>query len=113
MISMGLAEEFCFAWSLNIHPSGKHLFVKVHLPPAYTCTIVLVQTSAGTKVLFFVPYCKPHLYMLLTLFCIRWLDELIIALWHDLQAYMEWKAQDKELLKTMNKSLAEVVSTPL
>lgn len=30
----------------------------------------------------------------------RWLDELIIALWHDLQAYMEWKAQDAELLET-------------
>eukprot|EP00798_Chlamydomonas_sp_ICE-L_P020814 gene20814-27649_t len=32
--------------------------------------------------------------------CVRWLDELIIALWHDLQAYMDWKAQDTDLAKT-------------
>ena len=29
--------------------------------------------------------------------CVRWLDELIIGLWHDLQAYMEWKVLDTEL----------------
>eukprot|EP00983_Pelagomonas_calceolata_P129849 1161641-Pelagomonas_calceolata.AAC.2 len=38
----------------------------------------------------------------------RWLDELIIALWHDLQAYIEWKAQDSELLRLTGKSLAEL-----
>eukprot|EP00200_Dunaliella_tertiolecta_P019446 CAMPEP_0202402262 /NCGR_PEP_ID=MMETSP1128-20130828/4106_1 /ASSEMBLY_ACC=CAM_ASM_000463 /TAXON_ID=3047 /ORGANISM="Dunaliella tertiolecta, Strain CCMP1320" /LENGTH=952 /DNA_ID=CAMNT_0049006267 /DNA_START=179 /DNA_END=3037 /DNA_ORIENTATION=+ len=40
--------------------------------------------------------------------CVRWLDELIIALWHDLQAYIEWKAQDSELLRLTGKSLAEL-----
>lgn len=29
--------------------------------------------------------------------CVRWLDELIVALWHDLQAYMEWKVWDQTL----------------
>jgi hypothetical protein len=28
---------------------------------------------------------------------VRWLDELIVALWHDLQAYMEWKVWDQTL----------------
>ena len=37
--------------------------------------------------------------MLVHSFC-RWLDELIISLWHDLQAYMEWKAQDADLFKS-------------
>jgi hypothetical protein len=30
--------------------------------------------------------------------CCRWLDELIIALWHDLQAYMEWQVADNEAI---------------
>lgn len=30
----------------------------------------------------------------------RWLDELIVALWHDLQSYMEWKQLDAELMRT-------------
>jgi hypothetical protein len=32
--------------------------------------------------------------------CVRWLDELIIALWHDLQGYMEWKVMDQALLES-------------
>ncbi len=29
--------------------------------------------------------------------CCRWLDELIVALWHDLQSFLDWKALDTEL----------------
>jgi hypothetical protein len=32
--------------------------------------------------------------------CVRWLDELIVALWHDLQAHMEWKVVDQTLRET-------------
>jgi hypothetical protein len=32
--------------------------------------------------------------------CVRWLDELIVALWHDLQAHMEWKVVDETLRAT-------------
>ncbi len=41
--------------------------------------------------------------------CHRWLDELIIALWHDLQAYMEWKAQDSDLQESVGNTLAGLV----
>jgi hypothetical protein len=38
--------------------------------------------------------------------CARWLDELIVALWHDLQAYMEWKLRDQELVLSKGQSHA-------
>jgi hypothetical protein len=33
--------------------------------------------------------------------CVRWLDELIVALWHDLQAFMEWKVWDQNLREVL------------
>eukprot|EP00775_Hariotina_reticulata_P003294 gene3294-3570_t len=41
--------------------------------------------------------------------CVRWLDELIVALWHDLQAYMEWKVWDRSLQVAMGGTHAELV----
>ncbi|WIA09915.1 hypothetical protein OEZ85_010129 [Tetradesmus obliquus] len=41
--------------------------------------------------------------------CVRWLDELIVALWHDLQAYMEWKVWDQTLREARGGSHAELV----
>eukprot|EP00879_Flechtneria_rotunda_P009059 GHRR01009484.1.p1 GENE.GHRR01009484.1~~GHRR01009484.1.p1 ORF type:complete len:565 (+),score=260.76 GHRR01009484.1:183-1697(+) len=41
--------------------------------------------------------------------CVRWLDELIVALWHDLQAYMEWKVWDQSLKEARGGTHAELV----
>jgi len=38
----------------------------------------------------------------------RWLDELIVALWHDLQCYLDWKAQDSELLRAGAKPASQM-----
>lgn len=38
--------------------------------------------------------------------CVRWLDELIVALWHDLQAYMEWKVWDQSLREARGEAAA-------
>jgi hypothetical protein len=32
--------------------------------------------------------------------CVRWMDELIVALWHDLQAHVEWRVVDQALRET-------------
>jgi hypothetical protein len=37
---------------------------------------------------------------------VRWLDELIVALWHDLQAHMEWKVVDQTLRETRGEALS-------
>ncbi|GFR48730.1 hypothetical protein Agub_g10688, partial [Astrephomene gubernaculifera] len=42
--------------------------------------------------------------------CVRWLDELIVALWHDLQAFLDWKALDTELQEAGFRSHAEIVA---
>ncbi|GLI71473.1 hypothetical protein VaNZ11_016611 [Volvox africanus] len=41
--------------------------------------------------------------------CVRWLDELIVALWHDLQAFLDWKALDLELVEAGFRTHAEIV----
>lgn len=38
--------------------------------------------------------------------CVRWLDELIISLWHDLQSFMEWRYVDEEYMATKGVTLA-------
>ena len=40
--------------------------------------------------------------------CVRWLDELIVALWHDLQAHMEWKVVDQTLRETRGETACRV-----
>ncbi|KAG2487075.1 hypothetical protein HYH03_014321 [Edaphochlamys debaryana] len=42
--------------------------------------------------------------------CVRWLDELIVALWHDLQAFLDWKALDSELGDAGFGSHADIVA---
>ncbi|GLC39163.1 bud site selection protein [Pleodorina starrii] len=42
--------------------------------------------------------------------CARWLDELIVALWHDLQAFLDWKALDSELAEAGFRSHADIVA---
>ncbi|KAG2427663.1 hypothetical protein HXX76_012312 [Chlamydomonas incerta] len=42
--------------------------------------------------------------------CVRWLDELIVALWHDLQAFLDWKALDTELAEAGCRCHAEIVA---
>ncbi|GIM13197.1 hypothetical protein Vretimale_16377 [Volvox reticuliferus] len=41
--------------------------------------------------------------------CVRWLDELIVALWHDLQAFLDWKAFDLELAEAGFQTHAEII----
>lgn len=42
--------------------------------------------------------------------CVRWLDELIVALWHDLQAHMEWKVVDQTLRETRGEGLVGLIN---
>ncbi|PNH05305.1 hypothetical protein TSOC_008438, partial [Tetrabaena socialis] len=39
-----------------------------------------------------------------------WLDELIVALWHDLQAFLDWKALDTELAEAGFRRHADIVA---
>lgn len=43
--------------------------------------------------------------------CVRWLDELVVALWHDLSAYLEWRCLDQSLRESRGMTHAELVIT--
>jgi len=38
--------------------------------------------------------------------CVRWLDELVVATWHDLQAFREWRLLDQALQRSRGLTLA-------